>query len=209
MIRIALAKGFLFDEALSAFRKAGFKLPKREAIRELTFFDSTKQFEFLIVRPMDVPVYVEYGVAHLGVVGKDVLGEQTFKVAECLDLTFGRCDLVLAVLEDAGIAQASDLPPYSRVATKFPNQADRFFHQYGMTVELIKLYGSVELAPRLGLATAVVDLTATGKTLKQNGLKAIATLLHSTARLIANPVFTKTDYPALNQLVQRLSLVVS
>ncbi|MFC1517690.1 ATP phosphoribosyltransferase, partial [Candidatus Margulisiibacteriota bacterium] len=168
MLTIALAKGYLLGEAVELFRQAGIQISESDAAsRKLTFFDKSKKYKFLVIRPMDVPVYVEHGAADLGISGKDVLVEGEESVAELLDLKFGYCNLVVAVPR----GKKNIYKPNMRIATKFSKATEAFFTKKGIKAEIIKLYGSVELAPQVGLADAIVDLTATGSSLKDNNLE--------------------------------------
>jgi ATP phosphoribosyltransferase len=198
MIRVAVAKGYLFKETVKIFNELGIKVDLTDADRKLFIFDQSKKFQFLLVRPSDVPVYVEHGAAELGVVGKDILHEQSSPVVELLDLKFGYCRLAVAGLKNA------KLKNNIRVATKFVNSAKEFFIQKGLKAEIIKLYGSVELGPIVGLSDVIVDLVATGKTLKENGLEIMETILESTARLIANPILLQANYDELMPLVKKI-----
>jgi ATP phosphoribosyltransferase len=144
--------------------------------------------EFIVSRPSDVPVFVEYGAADVGIVGKDVLEEQSPNVMELRDLGSGACRMILAAPQgEAGAVQrAIQHAEVVRVATKFPNTARRYFESLGRQAEIIELHGSIELAPLVGLAECIVDLTATGTTLRQNDLVVLDEISTSTARLIAN-----------------------
>lgn len=159
---------------------------------------------FLICRASDVPTFVEYGAADVGVAGKDVLWETGHDVAELLDLQLGRCEMVVAVPRSSGIERITQLGFNSRVATKYPRVAARYFREQGIQVDVIPLHGNIELAPLVGLADAVVDLTETGRTLRENGLTSIATIGVSTARLIANRVRYKLRYEQIDGLVSAL-----
>jgi ATP phosphoribosyltransferase len=159
------------------------------------------------VRPTDVPVYVEMGAADCGVVGKDVLWESGRDCYELVDLHFGGCRLVLAAPEGSAIA-AGSWPPTLRVATKYPAAARRFFDRVGVSAELIKLHGSVELAPATGLADAIVDIVATGRTLRANRLVEVLEAGRSTARLIVNQASLKTRSEAVTALAAALRRAV-
>ncbi|HEY6288537.1 MAG TPA: ATP phosphoribosyltransferase, partial [Nitrospiraceae bacterium] len=165
MLTIALSKGKMLDLALDVFRRAGYALGSLSTeSRRLVFPCPEIGMTFLIVRPTDVPTYVEYGAADVGIVGKDVLMEQDSDVYEPLDLGFGACRIAVAVLK--GQASRDRLSSKIRVATKYPKITERYFNQRGVPVEIIKLYGSIELAPLVGLADRIVDLVETGNTLK-------------------------------------------
>ena len=156
---------------------------------------------FLICRAADVPTFVEYGAADVGVAGKDVLWEAGRNVAELLDLGIGRCRLVVAAPQASGVGRVQDLDFNSRVATKYPRVAQRYFNEQGIQVEVVPLHGNIELAPLVGLADAIVDVTETGRTLRDNGLVVLDTIGVSTARLIANPVRYKIRSQEIDQLV--------
>lgn len=156
----------------------------------------------MIVRPSDVPTYVEYGAADVGVVGKDMLLEQNADVYEPLDLGFGRCRLSVAAPKGCGVRER--LSAKLRVATKYPNVTERYYNQKGVPVEIIKLYGSVELAPVVDLADRIVDLVSTGRTLKAHGLKEIDVIAESTARLIVNRASLKMKHGEIAGLMTRL-----
>jgi ATP phosphoribosyltransferase len=163
----------------------------------------------ILVRPADVPAYVDHGAADLGIVGKDILWETPGAHYELVDLKFGGCRLVLAVPVASPLNGPETWPPQLRVATKYPRTASAWFEARGQAVEVVQLRGSVELAPQVGLADAIVDLTATGRTLKENRLRIAATLGASTARLIANHASLKTRTDAVQAAVGRLRKAVS
>lgn len=203
MLTIALSKGYLLKEAFKLFAKVGIEVDPAEAeSRKLEIKDKSGNYSFLLLRPADVPVYVEYGAADLGITGWDVLVEGSFKVTKLLDLKFGRCSLVVAGLKNKYTKETlrSDL----RVATKFVNSAANYFRDKGLDVELIKLYGSVELAPVQGLSDIIVDLTASGTTLKENGLEIIDRVYDATAYLVANSIKVKTKYNDIIKLSSEL-----
>ncbi len=206
MLTIALSKGYLMKESFPVLAQAGIKIADVEqASRKLVFFDTTKQFKFLVIRPTDVPVYVEHGAADIGIAGKDIMEENKDSVAELLHLRFGYCRLVTAAPK--GVRDI--YKPNVRIATKFVNCAERYFASRGVKAEIIKLYGSIELAPQLNLADAVVDLVATGTTLKENGLEIVDTIFHSTARLVANKIQLRVKYPEIIALTKKLQKIVS
>lgn len=204
MITIALPKGYLLEPSMKILAQAGAWIPPQGFDRQLSITAPDRSFRYLLIRPADVPVYVEHGAAELGVVGKDILEEGTQKVAELIDLKIGFCRLVLAAPKDSTFKRDS-LTDNLRVGTKFIHSAKKYFNQRGIKAELIKLYGSVELAPITGLSDLIVDLVATGKTLEENGLHVIDTLLSSTARLIANSVQYRLRYKDLSLFAQRVS----
>ncbi|MBU0581348.1 MAG: ATP phosphoribosyltransferase [Candidatus Margulisbacteria bacterium] len=204
-LTIALSKGYLLTESLKVLKKIGIEIEDPESLsRKLSFYDKSKQYKFLVIRPTDVPVYVEHGAADIGIAGKDILVEGQESVAELLDLKFGYCRLVVAALKGA----KNIYKPNIRIATKFINSTEEFFKNKGIKAEIIKLYGSVELAPKVGLAEAVVDLVATGSTLKENGLEIMETILESTARLIANKVRLRINYSEIYSLASKIQSVI-
>ncbi len=201
-IKIALPKGRIFTEMLSILARLGYEFPGIEATKALSVLSADGRLEALAVRSADVPTYVAYGAADLGVVGKDVLWEfNDFDASlyELLDLGFGRCRLVAA--SPGGVIPSY---PVWRVATKYPLSAERAFQKRGRPVEIVKLYGSVELAPQAGIADIVVDLVETGSTLAANGLKVIEEIDSSSARLIANRVAYKINAEPLRTLTDRI-----
>jgi ATP phosphoribosyltransferase len=193
-VKIALSKGALLEGAIEFFSKAGIEIEngedaKRKLIRRSTIHNEAFKdydIQFLMVRGHDVPVYVEHGAADFGIVGLDVILDSRAKVHQLQDLKYGACDLCVCSVQGK-YKSVSELPSYTRVATTFPNLAKDFFHQRGLEVEIINLYGSVELAPLTDLTDVIIDLVATGKTLKENGLEPIHKIMHCTAHLIANP----------------------
>ena len=211
MITIALAKGALLADSVRLFAAAGLDFSDLlEPDNRLLMVPSRcGQARALLVRNGDVPVYVAYGQAQLGVVGYDVLREKRLPVAQLLDLGFGGCRMAVAVLASSGYQRALDLPPHCRVASKFSRCAEEFFDSLDLPVELIHLTGSVELGPLTGISEAIVDLVASGRTLRDNGLVAIDDLFHSTARLVGHPLSLRLDSGGLAELVRRLNAVLS
>jgi ATP phosphoribosyltransferase len=186
-LRVAVPKGAIFSDALSALEAAGLPAGAvRENGRKLVY--RAADSEFIVSRPSDVPVFVEYGAADVGIVGKDVLEEHRFNVVELRDLGTGWCRMILAAPEDRAedVQRAIRHAEVVRVATKFPDTARRYFERMGRQAEIIELHGSIELAPLVGLAECIVDLTATGTTLRENHLVELDQISTSTARLIAN-----------------------
>ena len=185
MITIALAKGRLAKGGLELFQKAGISCQEySKASRKLIFMSDDGGYRFIMVKPSDVPTYVEYGAADVGVVGKDTLLEEGRAVYELLDLKFAQCKIVVAGFED----KKKDLITNSstRVATKYPNIAHSYFSEKGEIVEIIKLNGSVELGPIIGLSDVIVDIVESGRTLKENGLVVLEEICPITARLVVN-----------------------
>tara|TARA_Y100001978_G_scaffold200790_1_gene217774 strand:+ start:5582 stop:6226 length:645 start_codon:yes stop_codon:yes gene_type:complete len=203
MITIALAKGALLKESIDIFKNAGLDFSEALLVdnRSLTIKSKCRRAKALLVRNGDVPVYVSYGQADLGIVGYDVLQESDSKVAKLLDLKFGGCHMSLAVKKDSGYTKSTDLPANCNVASKFIKTARAYFEKLNMPVEIVHLTGSVELGPITGMAEAIVDLVATGKTLRENGLIKIDDIYYSTARLIANPLSLRLDRTLLQELI--------
>lgn len=206
LIRIALAKGRLYDPAVACFAKAGIAIDSDPG-RRLLIPSSDPAIEFLVVKPADVAVYVESGAADLGVTGSDVLRESDADVLEPLELGFGFCRLVVANPESA---PWPDLPggKTARVATKYPRLAWRHFAEAGRPVEIIAVNGSVEVAPLLGLAHWIVDLVDTGNTLRANGLKERETILQVGAVLVANRASQKLKLEEYLEVMRKLQGVV-
>jgi ATP phosphoribosyltransferase len=208
-ITVALAKGALLKDSVRRFAAAGldFSALLEEDNRLLMVPSRCGTARALLVRNADVPVYVAYGQAQLGVVGYDVLREHQLPVAQLVDLGFGGCRMAVAVKASSGYRRAADLPAHCRVASKFTRCAEAFFDQLDLPVELIHLTGSVELGPITGMSEAIVDLVATGRTLRDNGLVAIEDLFTSTARLIGHPLALRLDGGALQGLVERVAAI--
>jgi len=209
MITVALAKGALLKDSVRRFAAAGldFSGLLDPDNRQLMVPSACGQARALLVRNADVPVYVAYGQAQLGVVGEDVLREHRLPVAPLVDLGFGGCRMAVAVKASSGYRRASDLPAHCRVASKFTRCAEAYFEALDLPVELIHLTGSVELGPITGMSEAIVDLVATGRTLRDNGLVAIDDLFHSTARLIGHPLALRLDAGPLRSLVERVAAI--
>ena len=207
MITVALAKGALLKDSVRRFAAAGldFRALLDDDNRQLMVPSPCGTARALLVRNADVPVYVAYGQAQLGIVGDDVLREHRLPVAPLLDLGFGGCRMAVAVKASSGYRRACDLPAHCRVASKFVRCAETFFAQLDLPVELIHLTGSVELGPITGMSEAIVDLVATGRTLRENGLVAIEDLFTSTARLIGHPIALRLDQGPLQGIVDRLA----
>ena len=186
-LRVAVPKGAIFEDALRALEETGLRVEVlREDGRKLVY--EADETEFIVSRPSDVPVFVEYGAADVGIVGKDVLEEQEPNVVELRDLGTGGCSMVLAAPAEKvpEVRAAIEHAEVVRVATKYPRTARRYFEGRGRQAEIIALHGSIELAPLVGLADCIVDLTATGTTLRENNLVVLDEISSSTARLIAN-----------------------
>jgi len=206
---LALPRGRIKDEAVELFGKAGIDLSAvndAKASRLLIIDVPKANMQVLIVRDHDVPVYVEHGAAHIGIAGRDVLEEQNRDLYEPLDLGIGRCRLAVAEAKDKPVIEGDHL--HLRYATKFPGLTKRFLRERGIVAEVIKLYGSIELAPLVGLADRIVDLVSTGETLKQNGLVEVETIAEVSARLCVGRAASRLMSARIDDLVARLSRVV-
>jgi len=202
-VSIAVPTGALLNGALTVLANSGLaRLTADELGRQLLI--DRAGFRVILVRPSDVPAYVDHGAADLGIVGKDILWETPGSHYELVDLHFGGCRLVLAVPDASSLNGPDTWPPMIRVATKYPRTATSWFEAHGQAVEVVRLHGSVELAPQVGLVDGIVDLTATGRTLKENRLRITAVLGSSTARLIANQASLKTRSSAVQSVVAKL-----
>ena len=183
MLNVALPKGRLGETVYDLFERAGFDCPSiREKSRKLIFENEKTGVRFFWVKPSDVPIYVERGAADIGVAGKDIILEYQPDVYELLDLKLGVCRMAVAAKKDFHDENVKTL----RVATKFPNIASSYYERIGRDIDIIKLNGSIELAPILGLSDVIVDIVETGTTLRENDLEVKATILPISARLIAN-----------------------
>lgn len=203
MISIAIPTGVLTRGALDLMARSGLAdLSADELGRRLLV--ETSALRVVLVRPADVPAYVDHGAADLGIVGKDILWESPGSHYELVDLRFGGCRLVLAVPESSALDGPSTWPPLLRVATKYPRTTSTWFEERGQAVDIVQLHGSVELAPQVGLVDGIVDLTATGRTLRENGLRIASVLGSSTARLIANQASMKTRTAEVQSVVGKL-----
>jgi len=201
---VAMPKGRIFEEAVDLLRRAGVDLPPEfEESRKLIVSAPEAGLDFILAKPTDVPTYVEYGVADIGVVGKDVLVEEDRDVYELLDLNISKCKMVVA-----GLPDWKEDGKQPRVATKFPRIASRFFREKGQQVEVIKLNGSIELAPIIGLADRIVDIVSTGRTLKENGLVVHEEIMPISSRLIANRVSYRMKSEAIDYVYQKFASVV-
>jgi len=189
-ITIALAKGALFAQGLDTLFRLGIHLDEMFDSRRLSAEDHKNKIKVLQIRSWDVPVYVSMGAADFGIVGQDVLYEQDAPVIHLRPLPFGHCQLVAA----APFSFQGPIVQHTRVATKYPHLTEQFFKKKGINIQLIKLYGAIETAPNTGLSDIITDLTATGNTLKENGLKPLETLLNSQAVLICNKLSLRAHY---------------
>jgi len=186
-IRIAIpSKGRLKQPSIQALQRAGINILEEER----TYFSKTSdpKFEAIFARAFDVPLYVQYGAVDLGITGHDIILEREADVHELLDLGFGKCQLVVAVPENSTIRSINEISEVARVATEYPNLSRKYFEGLGKQVEILAVRGTAELAPKLGLAQIIVDVSSTGETLRKNNLKVIATILDSTCRLACNKI---------------------
>ncbi len=203
ILKVAMPKGRIYKQASRLFRTAGLDIPDDfDDSRRLIIPVPEAGMEFIMAKPVDVPTYVEYGVADIGVVGKDVMMEEGKDVYELLDLGIARCRMSVIGLPDWKPVI------HPRVATKYPNVASQYFREQGQQVEVIKLNGSIELAPLIGLADRIVDMVETGQTLRENGLVEMQEMFQVTSRLIANRVSYRLKNEAIQALCDRLAAVI-
>ena len=209
-ITIALPKGRTLAGALTLLKKVGFDCDAlaRDS-RKLILPFPDRQVRFLLLRGSDIPTYVEYGAADMGIVGKDVLLEQLKDIYEPLDLRFGACRLVVARPDVYRRPVDGVNWSHIKVATTYPRLAEEHFTKKGVQVELIYLGGSVELAPLVGLSDYIVDLVQTGRTLQENGLIEVEEIMRSTARLVVNRASQKTKYEPIMQLIHQMKAYLS
>lgn len=203
-LTIAMPKGRIFQEALQLLRKANIPIPDRfeEDSRKLILHLPEADMKLFMAKPVDVPTYVEHGTADLGIVGKDVLLEKARDVYELLDLKISPCRISVAGLPDWKPAL------HPKVASKYPNIAEKYFKSRGEQVEIIHLNGSVELAPMIGLADRIVDIVSTGRTLRENGLIEMEVISTITTRLIGNRASYRLKDQSIHQLCEQLSNVI-
>lgn len=207
-LTIAVPKGALYEETARRLRAVGIDVPS-EVGRRLTMLTADGKAELLLLRPTDVPAYVEFGAADCGIVGKDVLWETDRSVSELADLGFGACRLVVAARRIDRYHEGARYPTFLRVATKFKRSAQAYFAERDLPCEIIALHGSVELSPLVGLSDVIVDLVATGSTLREHDMVVVDEIDRSTARLVVNPVRFRAKYAALRELVDRLEKTAS
>ncbi len=199
-LTIAIAKGRLERESLELFAACDISLNEDDSCRSLSRFDQSGRFRFIFVKPADVPVYVEHGIADCGVVGRDVLLESEADVLQPLTLPIGVCEIVVASIATAAPCSGS----VARIATKYPRIAVRHFAARGQPVEIIQLSGSVELAPVLGLSDRIVDLVETGRTLRDNGLEVNEVICTSSARFVVNRASYQLKAGVIAKLISQL-----
>jgi ATP phosphoribosyltransferase len=204
ILKVAMPKGRIYKQASKLLREAGYTIPEdMDDSRKLIIPVPEANMEFIMAKPVDVPTYVEYGVADIGIVGKDVLMEENRNVYELLDLGIARCRMSVIGLPD----WKPVLNP--RVATKYPNVASQYFRERGQQVEVIKLNGSIELAPLIGLADRIVDMVETGTTIRENGLMEHEEIFAITSRLVANRVSYRMKNDAIQALCDKLQPVIN
>ena len=199
---VALAKGRLADFAIDIFSQIGIDCSEmKEKTRKLIFTNENAKMKFILVKASDVPTYVEYGAADIGIVGKDTLLEENRKLYEMVDLGFGKCSMCVCGPNE--LKGKLDSVTNLRVASKYPKIAKHYFNdEKGMTIEIIKLNGSVELAPLVGLSDVIVDIVETGSTLRANGLDVLEEVVPLSARLIVNKVSMKMERERIMKLVE-------
>lgn len=208
-ITVALAKGRLADTAVALFEKLGYNVSEmKEKSRKLIFVDEEKKFKFILVKASDVPVYVEYGAADIGIVGRDTILEEGRNLYETLNLGFGKCKM--AVCGPAEMKDKLHTSNTLRVATKYPNIAREYFRKAcGQTIEIIPLSGSVELAPIVGLSEVIVDIVESGKTLYENGLTVLEDVCPLSAWMVVNRVSMKMEPGRIMDVVENLNKLIN
>lgn len=207
VITFALSKGRLANRILEMLKELNITdVEITEDTRKLVITSSDNKYAFFLAKPSDVPTYVDYGIADIGVVGKDTILEENRDITEILDLGFGKCRMCVA-----GPSSASSILNSGktiRVATKYPNIAKRYFDKTNRNVEIVKLNGSVELGPLVGLSDVIVDIVESGKTLAENGLGVLEEIENLSARLIVNNASLKVKYEEINAIVDGLSQLI-
>ena len=204
VITFALAKGRLAEQAFTLLENLGIDCTEpRNPGRQLVLWDKKNNIRFILVKPSDVPTYVDHGVADFGVVGKDTLLEAGRPLYEVLDLTFGKCRLCIAGYADQKNQQATRAT--FRVATKYPNVARAYYDAKGQTIEIIELHGSIELGPVIGLSDVILDIVESGSTLRANGLSVLEEVAECSARLVVNRVSMKTKRERIRQIIDGMT----
>ena len=206
-LTVALAKGRLAELAMDIFSQIGMDCSEmKEKTRKLIFTNEEAKMKFILVKASDVPTYVEYGAADIGIVGKDTLLEENRNLYEMVDLGFGKCDMCVCGPKE--LEGKLDNMTNLRVASKYPKIAKKYFNdEKGQTIELIKLNGSVELAPLVGLSDVIVDIVETGSTLRANGLDILAKIVPLSARFIVNKVSMKMERERIMNIVEAFSKI--
>lgn len=205
-ITVALAKGRLAKKAMKLFSEAGFPCEEMNDpdTRKLIFENSDTHMRFFLAKAPDVPTYVEYGAADIGIVGEDTIAEEGRKIYEVLDLGFGKCRMCIAGPAAAGEKLTNG--SLIRVATKYPDIArDYFYNRKHQTVEIIKLNGSIELAPLVGLSDVICDIVETGTTLRENGLVVLEEVMPLSARVVVNETSMKLEKDRINDIIEKLA----
>ncbi len=208
-LTIALGKGRLAKKTMELFEQIGITCEemKDPASRRLLFVNEEYKLKFFLAKGPDVPTYVEYGAADIGIVGKDTILEERRKILEVLDLGYGKCRMCVCGPESSRALLSSQ--QQIRVATKYPNIAkDYFYNEKNQTVEIIKLNGSIELAPIVGLSEVIVDIVETGSTLRENGLSVLEEVCPLSARVVVNPVSMRMENERIMKLLEGLNAVL-
>ncbi|MEA4832697.1 ATP phosphoribosyltransferase [bioreactor metagenome] len=206
MIRVALTKGRIEEQAVDLFEKAGYDVSQlRSKGRRLLFTLGDEHVEVVLAKAADVLTYLEHGACDVGIVGEDTIMEYNKPLYELMDLGFGKCHFALAGLKGHNFYEGYE---HKKIATKYPNVAKAYFAEKGMNVEIVKIEGSVELAPILKLSDAIVDIVETGKTLRENGLEVYEEIAPVSARLAVNTASIKLKKAEIDSLVSRVSAVV-
>jgi ATP phosphoribosyltransferase len=204
-LTVAMAKGRTADQALTFLDKAGVRFSEfHNGSRKLVIFDDTDKVKLIFVKAVDVPIYVEKGAADIGIVGKDTIMEDPVDVYELLDLGIGKCQLAVAGFPDKEFSSSATLT----VASKYPAVAKNYFEGKGIRVETIKLNGSVELAPLIGMSDVIVDIVESGATLKENGLVVLEEIADVSARLIVNKASYATKTTQIQQFISDLKVAL-
>lgn len=196
-ITIAIAKGRLGERALELFRDTEMEIVREKDSRKLVFTDAGKKTTYILVKPADVVTYVEKGVADLGIVGKDVILEENKDIYEIMDLNYGKCRFAIAGFKEGYDVKKNDV---LRIASKYPQYVQSVFENRNQRIEVIKLSGSVELAPLIGLSDVIVDIVETGSTLRDNGLEVLEELDYISSRLIVNKVSYRFKYETIQKI---------
>ncbi len=209
-LTIALSKGRILEESLRLLGRIGIEpVDDLEASRRLVVASNQPGVKLIIVRAIDVPTYVEFGAADLGVAGRDILLEQEVDLYEPVDLGIGQCRLVVAKPQALVVEGHSSSWKGVRIATKYPRITGRFLAEKGVQPQIVKLYGSMELAPLVGLADRIVDLVSTGRTLEENGLVELETLCPISSRLVVNKAALKLKHSRISQLIDQMAEAVA
>ncbi|MEJ8778030.1 ATP phosphoribosyltransferase [Pseudogracilibacillus sp. ICA-222130] len=204
-ITLAIGKGRTAKDAIKLLEKANITFPDFNGdSRKLIFYSADKTIKMLYVKSVDVTTYVEQGAAHIGIVGRDNILEQEADLYEFLDLKIGQCRFSVASLHDIPLQKGKTI----KVATKYPNIAKQFFAKKGMTIEAIKLNGSVELAPLIGMSDCIVDIVETGSTIRENGLTIIEDIEHISTRVVVNKASFATKTDEIQRFIEKLKVVV-